>query len=445
MKTKNIFIVILLFGLVLRFAWIDSLIERDEGQFAYNAAVNYVNNNNLYKKDIFTDRKPIMTYIFYSIPIYFFGNDFFYIRLFNNFFYFLSIISFYEITKIIFKEEKRSLLSTLFFVILSNLPYLENFFVMSESIGLHFTLFGFYFLIREKGNKTVNYFFSAIFLILSVMSRLNLIINLIIIIYHLFLNRKYKYIFFLISFFSFLFITLLIFSSDFLKGVLFILYRLQTMVYVPLINWLMFLSQLSGTIILSILGLRRLDIKFKKEVIMGFALSLLIGFAPNAYGHYFISCIPFFAIFSSIGISNIIARKKKMTLFIIGIIFITNVFFSFLQYPDLNFGKYGNRIDYSDSRTREMQEEISYNLKKYKEDSILLLGWEPYVCFRSEKVGCRNYFYFNDKEYVKRINYTNIIVIYNIHENEYKRNNITFDLSKYKITENEHYSILERS
>jgi len=446
-KKNRILIIILIFGILLRLLWINALVERDEGQFAYNSAVNYAKNNVLYKKAYFEDNKLPILYLFYSIPITAFGNDFFYIRMFNNIFFFITIILLYKICISLFENKKKALLSTFFYVLIMHIPYFEGFLVMSESVALHFTIIGFYFYTRKKRNKQTSLLFTLFFFLLAFLTRITLLINFIILIAIEFLKTKSLK---KLSLHTVAIILLILLSCLFVPTFTLTLkrdlYRLIKINYVPYTNWIILFLESLTFIILGIIGLAKIKIKHKNMFFFAFIITLSLGFLPNAYGHYFISCLPYLAILCAVGFNYVLSKKNIIILLFLSLTFILNVSISTLQYPNLTWNYLGFGWDYSDSSTREVQEEISSLLYTFPSQEVFVLGWEPYICFRSKKVGCTKFFSFyyvnRSEEYKKTLYNSTIILLYESHKKNYKTNNISLTFPDYKVIKKEEYTIL---
>ena len=460
-KIDMILILILFFAIFLRLIWINSLVERDEGQFAFNTAVNYLPNHELYKQQVFEDNKFPVLYLFYSIPIILFGNSIIMIRLFNNLFFWISCYYFFKISFSLFKNKNKAYVSTLFYIIFMNIPYFEGQLVMSESVALHFTIFGYYALLRYT-NKKQNYllFLTLIFFLLSFLTRVTLIINLIILgIFwikskNININNKkvLKKTPWILAILVTLFILLRKQIYYYFKN--YTLYLLNT-VYVPISNWYILLLQFLGPIILIFVGfvelIKRTKIKHTSQFITAFILTFILGFLPNAYGHFFISVIPFFAILTTVGVYYLVSisnRYIKYTYLIIIFLFaIVNIYFWAYQHPNFNWDTFGWTWRYSDSDSKNMQESIAYDLRNL-DGETLLLGWEPYVCFRANKPGCHAYFNFINinrlPDWKNRFETVPNLIIYDIHEEDYKEYNLTIEYSEFQLHRKEGYSILVR-
>jgi len=458
-KFDKILIAILIFGVLIRLAWINSLVERDEGQFAFNTVVNYMPNHELYKQQVFEDNKFPMLYLFYSVPILIFGNNFLMIRLFNNLFFWISCYYFFKISFILLKRKKFAYVATFLYILFLNIPYFEGQLVMSESVALHFTIFGYYTLLKYiQSKKKINLLLTIIFFLLSFLTRITLIINFLVLGIILVNNKKrdYKTIIKGLVYSTIFFIFgLLIFKNQLLFYFHNYFQYFSHIIYVPVTNWYILLLEFSGFLVLIVFGIieqfKKRKIRFSNYFLIAFVLTLLLGFLPNGYGHFFISVLPFFAILGSLGLYYLFKLSNKyfkiISSILIFVLILINISFWIYQYPDLNWNKFGWNWRYSDSESKNMQENIATELRNLNGNTMLLV-WEPYICFKANKKGCTSYLaqfliprfsYWKDEfENVQNL------ITYDIYKDSYKKYNLSINYSMFHIQKKEGYTLLTK-
>lgn len=162
--------------------------------------------------------------------------------------------------------------------------------------------------------------------------------------------------------------------------------------YVPFSNWYIMALESASFILFSLIGMFYLKNSIKYPLYFQLLCygTLFLCLIPDAYGHYLISLLPYIAILSAVGFFKVCVGKWRMIMILLFmVLFMLNIYVSLHQYPDFTFNKFGLEWEYSDSITRNMQEEISkIIINESTSEEIILLGWEPYICFRTQKTGC---------------------------------------------------------
>lgn len=100
-KKNKVLILLIILALLLRFPWLYTTMEKDEGIFGYSAW--RLLSGDGYAK--IRDDKPPLLYMLYAIPIYFFGNSIIPVRIFNNVLFVTSVIFFFQLTRHFFPKK----------------------------------------------------------------------------------------------------------------------------------------------------------------------------------------------------------------------------------------------------------------------------------------------------------------------------------------------------
>ncbi|MEM0231349.1 MAG: glycosyltransferase family 39 protein [Candidatus Woesearchaeota archaeon] len=395
--------VILIVSIILRLAWFNAMVERDEGLFAIQGKLLL----NQGSGSILTNKPPLLTLI-YGIIGKFFGETLIPVRIFNNLLFILSVILFYIF---IYEEydKKIAILATFFYSLLMNLPIFEGMLAMSESLSIFPIMMSVYlFYHYEKRQRYILLLSSILFASVGFLIKFSNIFVLLVFLSYLGykkeLNLKKVFLIMLI----FLFIPLIIhFSSAYLIGSSYYLGIWPTLVrfystklshYVPWQFTLFLILESSFFLFLLLMGIVvtiRNGRAFSKKINLLFFLWLLVGllfcFIPPSFGHYFIVILPPLAFYSARGMSFLIQIKKvyiKLGLMILLIIAaFTTLFFTSKQYPDYNINYKIFNFPYSDFSGAEEQNKVISFIKEHTNstDRILVYGWAGEIYFLSQK------------------------------------------------------------
>ncbi|NTV23049.1 MAG: hypothetical protein HGA85_01575 [Nanoarchaeota archaeon] len=420
--------IILLFASVLRLIWINSIVERDEGQFAYNAVVNFIPADASYRSEFFYDNKMPLLYLFYSAPIALFGHDILYVRMLNNILFIVSCYFFFKLALFIFRKEAEAYLALIIYILLMNIPAFEAQLAMSESFALPFTIIGLYCLTRYTEQKqTGDLMLSSLFFAVSSQFKVTFLIYVFFALCIGVINNKHREG--SIRYLPLLFLSGVIAITLASNHAIIMRYLLHD-IYASKESLLLLLMSASTFIMLAAIGAARLMQSRQTLILAGLIFSLFFSFFPNMYGHCFIISLPYIAISSASGLSLVFAiRRKTIALSVISLLLFSlgvNMYTWYRQYDDFTFNKLVN-VGYSESTSREMQESIASTMKAYNK-TVFVMGWEPYLCFRAEKTGCYSHYpyqHMNDRSYYNydylwdRFNNASLILFYADNEEKY--------------------------
>jgi hypothetical protein len=400
---KHRTIIILLFlALLLRFPWLYSAIEQDEGQFGY-ITWRWMSGDGLYTDLI--DNKPPLLYTIYYAPIFFFGNSIIPVRVLNNLLFLVSVIFFFELTKNWFTR-KIAFFSTLFYTIFMNIPPFEGYLAMSESLLMPFLILSVYCFEKYISTRKEHLIFaSSFFASLSLLIKQQAVFIFFLLIGGLFIyeeKNKIRKIIFVI----FVPLVIIILVMHLLESRLFLDLLQLTWIeltqspmgfasgYMPFEYNFRILLAGSGLFLFSAVGLIKILRSVKKEreyfLVLWLSLASLFTLIPPAYGHYYLFLIPPGAIFAGIGVVYSIKAQQNKRLFILLIIILLLVteLVVLNNLPNSNLG-----IKWLEHRSSSLE---SYNQQiRFAEfiknstnstDEIFISGWEPTVYWLSERL-----------------------------------------------------------
>lgn len=400
LKHKAI-IFLLVLALLLRFPWLYTTIEKDEGQFGY-VAWRWMSGDSLYTE--LTDNKPPLLYILYSIPILLFGNGIIPIRILNNLLFLVSIIFFFKFIKNFFSK-KIAIFSILFYIVFMNIPVFEGYLAMSESLLTPFLIMSVYFFERYISTKRIYFIFiSSIFALISLLIKQQAIFIFLLLISGLFIYKernKIKKTFFII-----LIPTIAILSIFFLDNQLFPNLFRRTWAELTLSSMgfasgyehygynLLIIIEGSVLFLFFIIGLIKMFRSKRKErdyfLISWLFLASLFALVPPAYGHYYIFLIPPLAIFAGIGIIysiNTSQNKKLFALLTTALLLFTGALV-IGHFPDSSLDTKYLRYGWSSLENYDQQIELAKFIKDTTKptDEIFIFEWEPVIYWLSERL-----------------------------------------------------------
>jgi len=363
-------------SLVLRLLWLNAAIEGDEGFFGYNAMLWHQG----YLPYVYStpDKGPLL-YLFYLLPIHFFGNTIIPIRLINNIFFVASLVILYLVAKGWYGK-KVGLIAALFYGIFMNAPVFEGQIARTESLSVPFVVFSIYCCDKYlKGSRKILLLFSGILISFASLILLTQAAGIIVLLLMI-TSTSYKSISEsyenkirptrnlaadALILFTGVFLPVLVIAIYFWsQGALYNLIECVvldrfTYGYVRLPNvpaGHIFLTIAEGLPLWlsSVYGfiLCAKSKKYKKILVYWMVLFLCVASIPPNFGHHYLQVVAPASILSGIALAamlnNITSmsvggffgnRKQKIaTLYIVIIIlsFIPSTFLQFIQYPDLH-------------------------------------------------------------------------------------------------------------
>jgi len=118
-----------------------------------------------------TPAKPPLLYLFYVIPIHFFGNTIIPVRLINNFIFLLSIVALYLIARDWYGK-RVALISAIFYGIFMNAPAFQAAQAMDGSFSMPFVIFAIYFCSKYlQGGKRSSLLISGLSISIALLIR----------------------------------------------------------------------------------------------------------------------------------------------------------------------------------------------------------------------------------------------------------------------------------
>ncbi len=432
MKTKLIrfilnnkhLLLILLLAMTLRFPWLYTSIERDEGDFGY-VAWRWLEGDIPYRDTI--DNKPPLIYLLYAMPMYFFGNDIIPIRIFANILFFISIIFLYKLVKQWYGK-KISLLSCLFYAIFMNVPTFESHLVMTESFMVPFVIFSIYFFSKYiNQNKKYLLVLSSFMMCLAFLTRQAAIVGFLLLFFmicYIYKKNKKKLVanllVFSISFFIPIFISLSYFwrknalfylFEKLIKGIILYYVHSPQSNYIPLQH--AFLIVTGGAIlwIFTIIGLFKLVKNRRVQdifLITWFFLFLAVTIIPPSFGHYYLQIVAPCSIIAAIGFNltfkKVRKSKKRFIAFILTISFLSlfSLNYQLRYYPDYNIElkNFGWQASDAGSYTKQMKL-TDFIHENAANESIFIWGYAPQIYWLSEHQPPKRY-WLNER--IKRQN-----------------------------------------
>ena len=295
-------------------------------------------------RDIF-DNKPPLLYIFYS----FFNGDQFWIRLLSLSLGVGAVITFYYLSKSLFKNKRISFLSTGIFALLFGLPIIEGNIANAENFMLPFIILSAFFLISQKTFKykffisgllvgiaflfkIVAVFDFAAFLIFIILAKPNLHFNKL-------KNKSIDIYSFILGFIIPIGLTTIFFIfqgafSDFIKAIFF-----SNIGYVAYGNKFLIPQ---GLLVLKLIALSLfILLVFKKRerlnasgvfIFLWFAFSLYNSFfSQRPYTHYLLVLIPSFCLLLGFIFDNSKFRKFSLAVFLISTFLVLQSFWFFTK------------------------------------------------------------------------------------------------------------------
>lgn len=205
--TKKIIIICLILWTIITATWIIStqLMPRADQLYIMNAATNLRNNDKIdFQKGNYLDRNPTqigVVMLLYAFSFIFGNGNYIAIQFVNIPAILLSIYFIYKISKLTFK--KRNILKDDKFIILAILAFVPLIFyitfIYGNIYGLLFATIALWleYSYFEKEN-IIKILGAAIFSAIAILIKINYLVNLIamllLFVYHLIYNKKYKYI-----------------------------------------------------------------------------------------------------------------------------------------------------------------------------------------------------------------------------------------------------------
>lgn len=378
-------------ALLLRFPWLYTTMERDEGTFGYTAW-RILSGDSLYLD--WKDNKPPFLYVLYALPISIFGNDIIPARIFNNLLFLASVVFFFLLIKKKYGK-KIGIPSTVFYVLLMNIPSAEGPLAVSESFMTSFFIISVYFF--DSFLKKQNYYFLAISITLmciAILTRHNALGGLLLIYFLLYKERKLglKELFFMIIPPAlFLFLAGYFFYTGSLPNILKIVLAISTQI--PFSYSLLVISESAFILLFTFIGFvtifKRKEIKKYLLIVLWFLFLTPFLFFPRSF-HHLLTLAPPTAVFASIGFNTFIRKGLKKEKIFITILILLLTLSSFLiikQYPNYHFRLNNIKIIYSGLENYQQQALLSERIKSLTSpgDKILLWGWEPGIYWLSER------------------------------------------------------------
>lgn len=422
-SSKALLLLILL-ALLLRFPWLYTTIEKDEGQFGYTAW-RWASGDSLYIDLV--DNKPPLLYLIYYTMIQLWGNSIIPVRIFNNLLFVVSIIFFFKFTERIFPR-KIALFSTLFYIVFMNIPVFEGYLAMSEPLLIPFLIMSVYFFERYVSTRKLYFIFiSSIFASISFMIKQQAGFIFLILISGLFIYKE-KGKLRKIAFITFVPIvtTLAIFllDSPLLLGLLQRTWRQLIKLpmgfsygYQPFRYNFLILLEGSVLFLFSFIGLVKV-LKSKKEkkdclLISWLFFAALFTLIPPAYGHYYIFLIPPLAVFAGIGMAYMVnvRQDKKLFILLATVLLLITSILVIGHFPDSRLNGRYLWWGWSDLDSYDQQIRIAEFVKNTTsvEDKIFVSDWEPSIYWLSNRSppyprnftsgGCKSENFFKDTSY----------------------------------------------
>ncbi|MEM3370399.1 MAG: glycosyltransferase family 39 protein [Candidatus Aenigmatarchaeota archaeon] len=434
-----VFLIIL--SIFLRFIWLYAAIERDEGIFGYSAFKLSIN-----ELKIVDNKIPIVYIIYLLIMIIHKLLSFNFpviisVRIVNNLLFLIAVVCLYRF----FSEEKREIafFSTIFFIIFMNLPVFEGQLAMTESLGMNFFVLGLIYMLRyakhyEPAYFRISFFF---FLLAALLKYPFLFLSVHTIIFFIKNRTGFKKVaLFLITYFITAILMLGFYFIAFPENVLFfIIESINVLNEVPEIysfsSLKLVLIEGFFFIILVVLGvLEYYKVEKKEKIFYLFKnmllISLVLSLIPPSFGHYFLINSIAVAFFAGVGILSLKRFSIKLVKYIIIVILflaiIISVYFSMLQYPNLNINFKGINVVYNDFLDLKQQLEVSKFLENHikQNESFAMCGFDGTLGWLSERrifSGVRKFCYIpNGKENENKVlkilkdRYLSRIIIYDV-------------------------------
>lgn len=393
-------LLLILLALLLRFPWLYTTMEKDEGTFGYTAW-RWASGDGLYVDLL--DNKPPLLYLIYYAMIQLGGNSVIPVRIFNNLLFVASIIFFFKFTEHVFSK-KNALFSTLFYIVFMNVPVFEGYLAMSEPLLIPFFIMSVYFFERYISTRKICFIFlSSIFALISLMIKQQAAFIFLILISGLFVCkekdklRKISFII-LIPFATMLAIFLLdkpLFLNllqrtwkQLAESPLGFSYGYEPFNY----NFLIFLEG-SVLFLFSVIGLIKV-LKSEKERKDYFLLSWLF-FAlfstliPPAYGHYYVFSIPPLAVFAGTGLVYVIDSRqdKKLFFLIVAILLLITSRLVIGHFPDSKLNTGYLWWGWSSLESYDQQVRVAEFIRNTtsEDDRIFMSDWEPSLFWYSNR------------------------------------------------------------
>ena len=401
LANHKVLILIILLALLLRFPWLYTTIEKDEGEFGY-VTWKFLSGDNLVSM---STNKPPVLFMLYSTPIYLFGNSIVPVRIFNNILFVISIFFFFKFTKQFFSK-KIALFSTLFYAVFMNIPIFEGYLAMPESLLMPFLLISLYSFKKYISSKEYLFLFiSSAFAFITVLIKHQAIFLYILLISGLFIYKEKNKIE-KIGVLFFPLIVLVGLGIIFLNEYIFL--KILNLTFQPFFSGyvskgyiLLIIFEGSLLLLFSIIGIKKVFSKVKLTknelfIIAFFIFTLIFSIIPPAFGHYYLFLIPSLAIFSGIGIVYVLKTKqdKKLFFFLVIILVVLTGWLVLNHYPDSKLELGSFNYGWSSLKDYNQQILVSEYVKNVTlpEDRILIWGWEPTIYWLSER---RNIFPFD--------------------------------------------------
>ncbi|MBC8501293.1 MAG: glycosyltransferase family 39 protein [DPANN group archaeon] len=402
LRNYKYLILLIILALILRFAWIDTIIERDEGTFGQVAW--RMSNDELLYKDI-AESKPPGIFVIYLASTKLLGNNIYSARIVNNILFLLSILILFQTTKKLYNK-KTALWSLIAYIFFMNIPFYEGQLAMAESFLVYFIIFSFYFIIKYLETKN-NWFLiiSGISFFIAITIKQSAMVWIIPSLYLLLKEKKNRTKnvllflsptiilgFIIIAFYlaQNIFHYLRFFLFDFLilrynKGGF---YR-----YVELDYWFFIISQGFIMWTLVTIWITNTIKKFKEKkvlkkdtlIFLWFISFFITTLIPPSFGHYFLMVVPPASIMAGSILSKNIKNKKFYAIIII--ILAISIISQSIQWKDFPINKGNINIPYSGFDSKQEQKEtinfLKHNLNE--NETFIAFGWSPEIYWLTKR------------------------------------------------------------
>ena len=401
-KNKQILLLMLLviLGGLIRFLWLETTVERDEGIFGY---IGWRMNHGEKLYFDLKENKPPLVFYSYAFIISLFGNSILPVRILNNVLFLISVFILYK--ALVIRWKKSALFGIFVYIIFMNLPVFEGPLAMSESLANFFMVCSYFlferFIEKDKAILLIgSFFFSLIASLYAVYS----IFLAFYFFYFLYVNKR-KEIYALVNHNRrktvaavILFAVPAVLLMKDIMNIAIVLaptfnfyFYSRLKEYIPASYWELILFEGAFIWYTLIYGAYSL-IKSRKQgyksdfILLGLLLASVL--VPPSFGHYWLRLSLAASLFSGYGLYMLTKNKNVLLSSLLIISLLVTLFFASLHYPDFNIKFKGLEWNYGgEYSSREMQLEISGYLENVTgpEDKVGIWGWDGTAHFLSKR------------------------------------------------------------
>ena len=410
-------LLVLIFSMTIRFLWLNTTIERDEGTFAY-IGWRLLEGEKLYSE--LYDLKGPVTYFLYAASLGLLGNNIQSVRFLNNILFSVSVPIFFLLVRKWYGVRIAFFAASIYAIFMST-PIFEGHLAMTESLSIPIIVSSIYLaeLKFEPFRESVCKVLSGTLMSIACLIRQTAIAGLLLLVLLICVDEKYfgfssikrglserKIWSVLLGMSVPLLVVVIYFAlngafSAFVHQVIMRpLNQIQAGAGGPSFGYdpfprVLLIAEALPLWIFGVAGILRCIADYHPRHLKSLLWLLLFSFMvliPPSFGHIYLIIVPPLAVFAGVYIGRLLNRfSARSVIVLFTSLLVASAFFQTLQYPDTTIqnipelGTWNGYLLYSDFRTYSEQLSLAHYLKQNggPADNILVYGMEPEIYWLS--------------------------------------------------------------